>query len=204
MFGQLCGDVAMNQVMLVTTMWEKPIANTSVRYEDRERQLMGNYWEPMIARGSKVERLSRATPDEAWRIVNKIIKTRDERHAVLLQEELADLKLKLNETQAGQVLYNSLQKLLSEQKRALKAVLEQVNKSNNSEVAKELQAELNKIDDEFQKTFDQVKNLKITIGQRIKRLFSWKKAQAVREQLLRPTPYTDGHFQRAVKIGVAN
>ncbi|KAJ3559609.1 hypothetical protein NP233_g11224 [Leucocoprinus birnbaumii] len=109
MFGKLCGDVAMNRVMLVTTMWQK-LRKAEQREgvgEDREKELKENFWKTLIDQGSQVERLKEATYDEAWRIVTLLIDKRLEENrpdAVLLQEELVDKGIALNETQAGQEL----------------------------------------------------------------------------------------------------
>ncbi|XP_006459451.1 hypothetical protein AGABI2DRAFT_191422 [Agaricus bisporus var. bisporus H97] len=178
MFGELCGDVAMNQVFLVSTMWGKIKPEIG---EAREQELKDRFWEPLIKKGSSVERLSKTKSDEAWRIVNKLIEIHDKKlkkEIVLLQEEMVDLGIKLNETQAGKTLYTSLQKQLVDQKDALKSLLTQVEKSNDRELTKELKKEYDKIEADFQKTFEEAKKFKVSIGTKIVGIFGGKKAKA--------------------------
>lgn len=179
MFGELCGDVVMNQVFLVSTMWGKIKPEIG---EAREKELQSKFWEPLIRRGSIVERLSETNSDEAWRIVKKLIESHErklKREIVLLQEEMVDLGIKLNETQAGKTLYTSLQKQLADQKDALKSLLAQVERSNDPALSKELKKEYDKIEADFQKTFEEAKKFKVSLGTKIAGIFGGKKARAV-------------------------
>jgi GrpB-like predicted nucleotidyltransferase (UPF0157 family) len=56
---------------------------------------------------------------EAWRIIDALAKNNEH------QEKFVDLKRNLTETEAGKTLYNSLQKLLVDQKDSLKSLLTQ-------------------------------------------------------------------------------
>ncbi|KAF9450922.1 hypothetical protein P691DRAFT_757794 [Macrolepiota fuliginosa MF-IS2] len=176
MFGELCGDVAMNQVILVSTMWEKMRADIGA---GREAELKDKFWKPLIERGSGVARLEKSdSTEEAWSIVEKLIKQKEEREAVLLQEELVELGIKLNETQAGKTLYTGLQRLLADQRESLRSLLAQVEKSDDPALTKELKKEYARIEDQFQKTFEEVKKLKIPLGRRLMAFFFGKKARA--------------------------
>lgn len=175
MFGKLCGDTAAFRVILVSTMWEKVKQEVG---EARQKQLEGMFWKDLIEKGSNVDRLERSDTGEAWRIVEKMIVMDQEREKVLLQEEIVDLKLHLNETEAGKTLYTSLQKLLADQKETLKSLLAQVDKSNDQRLKKELQKEYKKIQDQFQKTFDEVDRLKIPLSRRIMVLLFGKRSRA--------------------------
>lgn len=181
MFGKLCGDSAMSKVVLVTTMWQNLLGNTDLG-DEREKELKEKFWKPMIERGSEVDRLTTATSDAAWEVIHNLIDGRNKRQSVLIQEELVDLGIKLNETEAGKVLYNSLQKLLSQQRDALTALVQQIDMAKDPTIAKELQAELDRVEKEFQRTFNDMKSLKISMGQRIKRFFFPKKARAVSQR----------------------
>ncbi|XP_006459410.1 hypothetical protein AGABI2DRAFT_191396 [Agaricus bisporus var. bisporus H97] len=175
MFGELCGDVAMNQVRLVSTMWGKVKPEVG---EERERELRDKFWRHFIDKGSKIERLKETKGEEAWRIVHQLIHDSKKREAVLLQEELVDLEKKLNETAAGKTLYTSLQKLLADQKESLRSLLAQVEKSNDPNLTKELKKEYARINDQFQRTFQEVSKLKIPLGKRIMLFFFGKKTRA--------------------------
>ncbi|KAF7771738.1 hypothetical protein Agabi119p4_6049 [Agaricus bisporus var. burnettii] len=175
MFGELCGDVAMTQVRLVSTMWGKVKPEVG---EGRERELRDKFWMRFIEKGSKIERLRDTKGEEAWRIVEGLIHDSKEREAVLLQEELVELQKQLNETAAGKTLYTSLQKLLADQKESLTSLLAQVEKSNDPNLTKELRKEYARINDQFQRTFQEVTKLKIPIGKRIMIYFFGKKTRA--------------------------
>jgi hypothetical protein len=131
-FGELCGDTAMTQVRLVTTMWGE--VETEVG-EGRERELREKYWKRFIEKGSETDRLQDTKREEAWRVVDRLIRDSKKRRAVLLQQELVDLEKRLNETSAGKTLYSSHQKLLADQKESLKSLLDQVEKLNDPNLA---------------------------------------------------------------------
>jgi hypothetical protein len=176
MFGELCGDVAMTQVRLVSTMWGKVKPDVG---EGRERELREKFWKHFIEKGSEIDRLRDTRGEEAWRIVDRLIRDSKKRDAVLLQEELVELEKQLNETAAGKTLYSSLQKLLADQKESLRSLLAQVEKSNDPNLTKELKKEYAKINDQFQRTFQEVAKLKIPLGKRIMLFFFGKKTRAV-------------------------
>lgn len=176
MFGELCGDVAMNQVILVSTMWQKIAPEVGVT---REEELKSKFWKVLLDRGSKTDRLTDATSSEAWRIVEQLIKGKDEREVVLLQEELVELQKKLNETQAGKTIYTALQKALDKQREELKLLLTQVEKSDDPVLRNELKREYDRIEREFQETFEEAKKLKIPLTKRFIDFFFGKRSRAV-------------------------
>ncbi|KAJ3553263.1 hypothetical protein NP233_g12686 [Leucocoprinus birnbaumii] len=167
MFGELCGDLVMTQVVLVTTMWEKVV---EVIGAGRQAELKATFWKGLIDRGSEVDALKTATSEEAWRIVLNVVERRMQKDAaevVLLQEELVDKGIKLNETHAGRALYTDLQKQLAEQKESMKSLLAQVEKSNDPHLTKELRKEYDRIQKEFDRTFHEAETLKRSLLERI-------------------------------------
>ncbi|KXN84732.1 hypothetical protein AN958_12159 [Leucoagaricus sp. SymC.cos] len=177
MFGELCGDLAMNQVILVTTMWgrvEKYIG------EGREQELKDIFWRGLINKGSRVDRLDAATGEAAWRVVGELVQKRLEAHAeaVLLQEELVDNGIKLNETHAGKALYSDLQKKLAEQKDSMKSLLAQVEKSNDPHLTRELRKEYERLQREFDRTFTEAETLKISFIKKLLSVFANKKTKS--------------------------
>ena len=173
MFGELCGDQAVKKVVLVTTMWDRVQQDTGAR---REKELSENYWKTMINLGASTARFSNSA-DSAWKIVDVILK-QHEAEVLLLQEEIVDLKRSLNETQAGKTLYSDLQKILAEQRDTVRLLAEQARDESNPQLARQLEAELKRIQKDFDKTFNEMKGLKISFG---KRLFPFnKKSRGVR------------------------
>jgi hypothetical protein len=176
MFGNLCGDSAMARVVLVSTMWERINANLGA---EREKQLCEQFWKGLIEKGSGVERLQPSDTGAAWRIVGKVIETAQKREQILFQEEIVDLSRQLRETEAGKSLYTTLQKQLLEQKQNLQALLAKVDKSADSKLRKQLEKECEKNQKLLEKTFQEVKQLKLPLGRRIMLYFFGKKARAV-------------------------
>lgn len=167
MFGELCGDLVMTQVVLVTTMWERVAADIG---RAREEELKASFWKALINRGSNVDSLKTATPEEAWRVVQEVVDRRLKKEAaevVLLQEELVDNGVKLNETHAGKALYTDLQKQLAEQKESMKSLIAQVEKSNDPHLTKELKKEYDRIQKDFDRTFLEAETLKRSLLDKI-------------------------------------
>ena len=175
MFGELCGDQAVKKVVLATTMWDKVQQDTGIR---REKELFDNYWKTMINYGASTARFSNTT-DSAWKIVDIILK-QHETEVLLLQEEIVDLKRALNETQAGKTLYSDLQRLLAEQRDTVRSLAEQARGESNPQLAHQLEAELKNIQKDFEKTFGEIKNLKVPLGKKLMMLFFGKKSRGVR------------------------
>jgi len=78
-----------------------------------------------------------------------------------------DLKRALNETQAGKTLYSDLQRLLAEQRDTVRTLAEQARDECNPKLAYQLEAELKRIQKDFDKTFYEMKKLEIPIGKRL-------------------------------------
>jgi len=175
MFGELCGDQAVKKVVLVTTMWDKCLEEQE-RHVQREKNLVERYWKMMVDHGASTARFNNSPP-LAWEIVDTVIR-QQEAEVLLLQEELVVLKRTLNETQAGKALYSDLQKLLAEQQVTVSSLADQARLESNPKLAQQLEAELKRIQKDFDKTFNDMKGLKIPIGKRMMLFFS-KKSRAV-------------------------
>ena len=174
MFGELCGDQAVKKVVLVTTMWDKVKQDTGVL---REKELIANFWKKMIDYGASTARFKNDT-NSAWKFIDFILE-KNEIEALLLQEELVDFKLALHETQAGKTLYSDLQKLLAERRDTLRSLADQARVQSNPQLARQLEAELKRIQKDFDNTFCEIKKLKIPLGRQLFLFFS-KKPRGVR------------------------
>jgi len=173
MFGELCGDRAAHKVILVTTMWDKvdPVVG-----ERRESELEYKYFHQLLKRGATCMRFNK-TYRAAWDIIEAIF-TESEKEAVLIQEELVDLKKHLNETSAGRTLYNTIQSLLAEQKTVIQELTRLAKEQNNKKLAAEMNLEYKRIQTEFERSFGTLSSLKISLGRRLVLLFG-KKSRAV-------------------------
>lgn len=176
MFRELCGDFAMTQVILVSTMWEELVFDEGA---SREKELEEIFWKPLIDKGSRLDRLSRSDPEEAWRIVNQLIRQNDTRAIQRMQEELKELELALQESYAGRMLLNSLQKALAEQRNSLRQLVFQNQKSDDPVLMKKLRKEYTRSEEQTRKTFEQIRKSHVTIGKEILTVFYEKETQAV-------------------------
>ncbi|KDQ53012.1 hypothetical protein JAAARDRAFT_39726 [Jaapia argillacea MUCL 33604] len=173
MFGKLCGDTAAHRVVLVSTMWDTVDPGTA---EKREVELRDNFWKGMLDNRASYARFHNTT-DSSWEIVNTVVRSKEAREVLLLQEELVDLQKRLNETEAGKALYTVLQKALSDQQETIRRLLADQASQANPELAKQLESEHARVQKELDATFVQIKRLKIPVGRRIILLFKFKKAR---------------------------
>ncbi|KAF8132016.1 P-loop containing nucleoside triphosphate hydrolase protein [Boletus edulis] len=164
MFGRLCGTVPLPRTRLITTMWDKAKdQNATVR---RETQLRDDFWRQLIEGGASMYKF-RNTNQSAQEIVESLLEMGNNGEELLLQEELLEQQKRLNETEAGKMIYNRLQKLLADQKKMVKDLAEEAKQQNNPDLVKSLQAECDKIDAQLQKTFEDIKEMKIPLPRRI-------------------------------------
>jgi hypothetical protein len=110
LFERLCGRDFRN-VILVTTMWDEVDPETG---DAREAELCRNYWEFMISRGSQVCRFER-TQRSALKIISPFFTNINDKHALLLQQEVTDLGRSLPNTTAGALLSKDLQSFAKKQ-----------------------------------------------------------------------------------------
>ncbi|KAF9446697.1 hypothetical protein P691DRAFT_170029 [Macrolepiota fuliginosa MF-IS2] len=115
-FGRLCGDRALARTVIVTTMWNEVDKSKG---ESHERMMIEISWEEMLKRGCRIARFD-DTFRSATGILDKLIDSDGEKEPLLVQEELVDLKMLWNETQAGRLLYASWHVALKEDKARLK------------------------------------------------------------------------------------
>jgi hypothetical protein len=131
MFGKLCGDGAIRNVVLATTMWTKVNSNLGER---REQELKARYWQGMLNLGSRTMRFGDSF-NSAWKIIDQIVDNHED-YPLLFQEELVDLGLQFNETVAGKTLYTKLQMVLAEKKEVAVKLRYEVEAEQNEQLAR--------------------------------------------------------------------
>lgn len=180
MFTKLCGDGATSHVVLATTMWGKVKPGVG---EKREVELRTKFWEPMLRLGSKTNRFE-DTPDSAWGIIDEAVSGKQQDGPLLLQEELVDLNRRLSETEAGKTLYTGLQKLIVEQKEVIRKLREEASHEQNQQLVRELTMQYEELETSLAATFEQLKEMKIPFGRRLRMLFTFSKPRAVSTRFL--------------------
>jgi len=173
LFGALCGDKAMEKVMLVTTMWDRIDRETG---KGRECELVTRFWAKCLEHHAHHDRFDNAEPS-AWRIIQYFVHREALRQVLLLQEELVDLKKHINETTAGRILYNDSLELLEKQKRDLCLLGHQVQQ--NPILAAAVEAEIFRTGEDIESTLDQLAAWKISFSRKVALLFK-KQPKAVR------------------------
>lgn len=126
MFKKLCGNEALQQVVLTTTMWDKVPHREA---EDREKQLVNTpeYWGFMVSKGSTVYRHNN-TVESAIRIIEKLARgsctvTLD------IQNQMVNQKQDLSQTAAGRELEGEIIKERQKWAAELKDAQEQMKEA---------------------------------------------------------------------------
>jgi chromosome condensin MukBEF ATPase and DNA-binding subunit MukB len=165
MFATLCGQKAMPNVIIATTMWGEVKRENGER---REQELKRDFWKGMVADGCRTERF-KDSHDSAWHIIGNLAKK--DRAPVLLSHEIVDTHLRLNETQAGIALNKELEKLIKDRKDAARRLRDQVQNQNNELVVQELNKRQAEIEEKINQTADQLRELKIPFTRRVRLFF---------------------------------
>jgi hypothetical protein len=205
MFGNLCGDEAIRNVILATTMWsplEDHIVGSKGEKELRhEKELCDKYWKAMIGRGARIARFLR-TYDSAWTIVD-LISVINPPNPLLLQEEMVDLKKEIWETHAAITLYDMLQKELANQRDAVKKLQKEAEMQDNAQSVRELNLQREEIEMTLRATSAQIRELKIPIGRQFLSLFSVKKTRAVSYPSLRYVVFLNCFSESFTHLGMS-
>jgi DNA repair exonuclease SbcCD ATPase subunit len=106
---ELCGQTSLQNVMLVTTMWDGHGPQSMM--ERREKDLKEQSWKAMIDQGSTVVRYER-TSGSAWSILDPFIRSANLRLSNLAQQEIIGLRRRARKTRAVQELYSALEDLV--------------------------------------------------------------------------------------------
>ncbi|KAG8220499.1 P-loop containing nucleoside triphosphate hydrolase protein [Butyriboletus roseoflavus] len=177
MFGRLCGNIPLPRARLVTTMWDK--AKDLAVAQNREAQLRNEFWWKLLNEGAVAKRFNN-TQFCAWGIVRELTELEKGKDGedLLLQEEIVEQHKRLSETEAGKILYSRVQKLLEEQKKTLKSLADEAKLANDPSLARSLQEEYEKTNVQLQKTFDEMRMMKIPLTRRILLWLSGRKSRA--------------------------
>jgi hypothetical protein len=163
MFKRLCGENALRNVILVTTMWDEVDEEMG---SQREKELIGKYWKAMIEQKSKVVRYL-GTSDSAWDIIDHFLQSSNQRHAVLLQREMVDMERQLCETKAGQTLYTALEIIVNKQQQTLKKIRAQSKEHADEKALNALRTEYEALRKQLIITVQEMQTLKLPLGKRL-------------------------------------
>lgn len=119
MFRELCGETGMSCVALVTTFWQGEDRATGDR---REAQLKNSstFWSTIITKGGKVFRHDQGLTS-GERIIQYLV-DRNQKVVLEIQKDMVDRGKTLEETGAGNVVQEELNKLKAEHARELQRI----------------------------------------------------------------------------------
>ena len=167
MFNRLCGDAALDKVVLGTTKWSRLSQDDGLRREDELKEV---HWKEMVNKGSQVRRFE-GTQESAWKVVSVFLERASRRRKNLgeeislqIQDEIAVKRRIIPETKAGKELRFTLQEFLEMQKMAV-ALEEEMARGGGWDV----NAELEETRQKMVSITTQIKSLEVPLSRRIKR-----------------------------------
>jgi molybdenum-dependent DNA-binding transcriptional regulator ModE len=187
MFGKLCGDGAIGNVILTTTMWKNLPPKFPNLGEQREKELQDKFWAGMIAAGSVIKRFKDSYAS-AWDVLDAMNRPRVE---LLVQEEMVTLKRSLPETEAAAELYDNLQRLLLDQQRTIQQLQLAAEEEADTKLVEDLKRQEDQIKQQLGKTFEQLRGLEVPAARRFLSLFGFgaKKSPPSAVSTVPPPPF---------------
>ena len=144
-------------------MWDEVDEKTG---EDRERELKANYWRNMLEHRSTTSRFLR-TRESAFNLICPLIEAANRRSSVLLQDELVVMRKSLPATAAGQELFSTVGKLVSQREDLLCRIRHEMRRSDGDKMTLEpLQEEHQKLQNSLEATVNEMRRLRLPLGQR--------------------------------------
>jgi len=141
----MCGEQALRNVVIVTTMWGKVTEEVGAA---REQELISTFFKPALDNRARFLRHN-DTFESAHEIVRTIL---DNQPVTLrIQEEIVDQRKYLSETAAGKELQKEFDKRAKkhlEQLKELRGMLNQTE-ANDRETRQELEQEISKLQEEL-------------------------------------------------------
>ena len=113
LFCRICGDAALNKVILATTNWDVVSHEAD---ELREGEMRATHWKTMLDQGAKVHQFL-GNSASAWDIINVFLSSADAHRnnstPLQIQVEIVDNGTTIPETKAGKFLHKMKKKLMN-------------------------------------------------------------------------------------------
>ncbi|KAG8830371.1 hypothetical protein FRC17_004960 [Serendipita sp. 399] len=172
LFASLCGNVAMPNVTLVTTMWSLVPRDVG---EERLGELRKDFWSPMLEKGCTVEQFD-DTFDSAFRIT---FPDEERLKAILLSKQLVQKRKKLKATEVGYTMNAQLKKLEKDKRDASKRLKNVAKRQKNPAVKEALESELQTLDNTISEVSSRARSFDLSFGSNIMRRFSKQQAPII-------------------------
>jgi hypothetical protein len=173
MFENICGKKALQNVIIVTTMWDE--VDEAIGTE-REKHLKSTCWKAMIDQGTKTVRY-RNTADSAWTIMDDYLTTPNNRCALLLQQEMVDMERQLYETKAGKALCETFEALAKKQQNTSGKIRSETKHHGDDRISAALEEEYDDLRKWPDTTIKELSTLKISLGRRIMRMLRFSRKE---------------------------
>ncbi|KIJ63775.1 hypothetical protein HYDPIDRAFT_112726 [Hydnomerulius pinastri MD-312] len=170
-FKQLCGEMALEQIVLTTTMWDEVEESTGT---ERLKELESNYWKGMIIGGSRTFPYKNTTKS-AQDLIQLVIANAEKKRQVQLQQEMSDLGRELRETGAGQELFSRMELLAERQLLLLRKINAEKKRAKDQGTLVDLQREYDELRTSMAQTLREMHTLKLPLKRRIIRFFAQSK-----------------------------
>ena len=147
MFKKLCGDNALKNVILITSMWDR-VAEKEGAKRERELTQTPEFWGFMISKGSKAYRHNNSI-ESAKQLLRHFLPDIKLKITLDLQQEMVDRNMSLDQTGAGRELENEIAKERARFKIELKEIREQLMEAMK-ERDKEAESAMREIQREYE------------------------------------------------------
>ncbi|KAI6013516.1 hypothetical protein EDC04DRAFT_695681 [Pisolithus marmoratus] len=172
LFQKLCGEEAMAQTGLVTTMWDEIDEGVG---NERMAALQSNYWRFMITQGSKTYRFSN-TGDAARELLQEVVSKGQERYNSMLRQEISELKT-YKEIVAAQKLFSRLEHLSKQRLKIMRELRSEEGRAVDRRTKEDLKREYAEVGAELDIKLNQARVLKRSLTlpplRRLFKAFEW-------------------------------
>ena len=148
MFQELCGDTTLENVVLVTSMWDEVSRDAG---ESRENKLSTNSFKSARDKGARMAR-HHNTERSARDIIRMIMGNRPV--VLQIQRELVDQRKEITRTAAGEIINRELNELIRQHEASLNRVQEemvQALRKREEETRKDLEEQRRELEEEMRR-----------------------------------------------------
>ncbi len=167
MFRKLVGDKALSAVVLGTTKWGLADPSAARR---RQTELADSYWKEMYDAGSKIVEIN---PETSIELISHILDNIDSKRSteadnfLMIQEELAEMRKFIPDTDAGKTLRYTLEQVIEMQRARAEKLKEKTGGPNNKKVLQEFKDGQKRLQDLIRAA----KDMKVPFSARVRRFF---------------------------------
>ncbi|KAL0948459.1 hypothetical protein HGRIS_011032 [Hohenbuehelia grisea] len=165
-FEKLCGQNALRNIAIITTMWDEVDPETG---EKRIEELRDKYWNVFVSQGAKIKRHDQGSEASAWKTIDAVLQAANKQYSDHLLQELAGLKKQLSKQDPGHRLYTRVETLVMTQQEILLKIR---GAMENDTDASALESKYNKSRENLEEAVREIQSMKILVGEYILRLVS--------------------------------